>query len=284
MFKLLKEILFLSWFLFLYCFIFYILKMTLNYDIDQNKIIGNSIKNVSFIQNPGVYEILDPINNKSYYGETSCIIKRLNIYIRTLKVGNHFCKDLQTAFNQQKNPNNFKYFIIAEGPEWEEKNKRVELQNQLISENKHRTYNTIQAKPSKIRKIEYHGMEYPNIREAVRKIKISRASLYRMLKNPNNKDVIYLENENEGISHGSIAIFAKKDSSPSLFFPSIKACIRAKFAKSVYEVHEKIKNKQTGWKYATVDPNGCPLRVIYVLKPGEISYENYLFQNNQTEI
>jgi hypothetical protein len=57
-------------------------------------------------------------------------------------------------------------------------------------------------------------------------------------------------------------------------------CISAGYASNHQNRTRKIKRNEPGWKYAHLDSQGKPLRIPYVLQPGEISYEMYSEQQN----
>jgi len=184
-----------------------------------------------------------------------------------------------------------KFFIIEFGPEWSNLEKRLERQDELIEFNKHRCYNVTfeqkrNPKPSLIRKISYKGKQYSSVRGALKDkqhVQVSRGTLIRQLNDSRVNDVFFLEDENKGIIHGSIGIFAQKENSPSVFFSSIRACIRAGFARSNREVNQKIQNNIAGWRYSMVDQSGNPRKGNYDLKDGEISFEMYLQEFNRTK-
>ena len=172
-------------------------------------------RNVSFLKDPGVYEILDLKNNCSYYGESECLLSRLQIHLRQLRNGTHFCKKLQDSF-QKTGEKNFQFFVLVSGPEWTSAQKRRDYQDQLIEENSSSCYNQTQSQrynyPSTvIRPIMYKGRKYNAVRQAVadkKHVSVSRTTLKRQLADPAITDVYYLE---EGhVPHGSIPIFAPR--------------------------------------------------------------------------
>lgn len=131
--------------------------------------------NISYLNQPGIYEIFDVENNKSYYGETNYLIGRLEVHTRSLRTGTHPCKRLQESYNKIREIEKFQFFIVVAGSEWVDKKKRVEFQNKLIEDNKDRCYNQtfeeMKSPPvSKIRRISYKGHEYANIRAAVKQL------------------------------------------------------------------------------------------------------------------
>lgn len=68
-----------------------------------------------------------------------------------------------------------------------------------------------------------------------------------------------------------------KEKGPLVFFPSIRAAVRAGFAANRNVAVKKLKEKLDGWRYANVDNEGKPLR-NYVLQESDITYEMYLEQ------
>ncbi len=73
-------------------------------------------KDVTFLIKPGVYEILDVLNNKSYYGETQCLFNRFSRHTEQLTNGTHDCRALQAAYQTQQNPDGFKFIVLDYGP------------------------------------------------------------------------------------------------------------------------------------------------------------------------
>jgi hypothetical protein len=114
-------------------------------------------------------------------------------------------------------------------------------------------------------------MEYPSVRGAEKTLastpnKISRAKLIRLLKDPAVQYAVYLDSEDGGISHGSIPIFAKKNGTPLLLFSSIRKVLDAGFAKSHFEVIQKVEKNMDGWRYALLNDDGKPMQGPCMLK------------------
>lgn len=61
----------------------------------------------------------------------------------------------------------------------------------------------------------------------------------------------------------------------------MKACLRAGFAKSNFEINQKIRNNVPGWRYAMTDEFGNPIKGPYDLKNGELSFETYKKTQNK---
>lgn len=247
-------------------------------------------RNVSFLKDPGVYEILDLKNNCSYYGESECLLSHLQIHLRQLRNGTHFCKKLQDSF-QKTGEKNFQFFVLVSGPEWTSAQKRRDYQDQLIEENSSSCYNQTQAQrynyPSTvIRPIMYKGRKYNAVRQAVadkKYVSVSRTTLKRQLADPAITDVYYLE---EGhVPHGSIPIFAKQKDGPQVFFPSIRAAVQAGFAPNRNVAKRNLDTHVEGWTYVGFDTQGQPLRT-YTLKEDDLTFEMYVEkygENMQTQ-
>jgi hypothetical protein len=98
---------------------------------------------VTFLNYPGVYEILDTINNFSYYGESECLALRIGRHFTALQKGTHECSKLQFEYTQAANPAAFQFFILEAGPKWINKEKRVNRQDEIIAKNSSRCYKIV---------------------------------------------------------------------------------------------------------------------------------------------
>lgn len=234
---------------------------------------------VTSLKYPGVYEILDMKNNKSYYGESTSLFRRMMHHHQGLIDETHDCKALKAAFKEQGKPiEGFRFIVLKSGPEWGDKDLRLEYERQLIAANKHRCYNTDpdsdnEENKAKIRKpFMYNGKYYTSTREAAAAENMGRTTIRRHLENPNYPNAYYLAPE----VFGQIPVFAKQGKGLSVLFNSIGECVHANYATNVQNARRKIQRKEEGWRYAHLDPNNKPLRIAYTLKPGEMSYEQYV--------
>jgi hypothetical protein len=224
------------------------------------------------MQDPGVYEILDVEKNVSYYGETSCLLIRFEMHHRQLKNGTHSCGKLLAAYKELKSSDNFRYIVLAHGPEFETYEKRKQLEDQLIAENVHRCFNQTAAERTKYyetRRIVYKGKEYDSVRGSLRDtehVKICRTTLMRQLKNPKITDVYYTNEP--PVLNGSIQILARKGNGPLVLLPSIKAAKTHGFASGIRAAKNYLKSNQNGWRYAIVDETGKGTQGNYTLKEG----------------
>jgi len=103
---------------------------------------GADVVDVTFLNYPGVYEILDIKNDKSYYGETNSLNRQFMHHFQGLQNDTHDCRALATAFKQQnKEIENFRFLVHKSGPEWlcfaakQDKNLRLEYESELINNN-----------------------------------------------------------------------------------------------------------------------------------------------------
>lgn len=60
-----------------------------------------------------------------------------------------------------------------------------------------------------------------------------------------------------------------------MLFSSIRKVLEAGFANSHREIVQKATNNIDGWFYPLLDNDGKPMKGVYKLKEGEISYEMY---------
>ena len=239
---------------------------------------------VTFMIKPGVYEILDVLNNKSYYGETQCLFNRFARHTEQLNNGTHDCRALQAAYQTQQNPDGFKFIVLDFGSHLTDVAARRALENQYIQSNSDRCYNVTVNTPiqqTTIRPVMCNGTRYPSVRRAAEALGVSKNTVRRRLDNPRETEYYYLEGEQE--PYGQIAIFGKKNSGPSVLFQSFKECIQAGYASNTQNARRKIQRGVDGWRYAHVDQDGNPIRTPYKLKEGELSYEKYKEQQEQQE-
>lgn len=237
---------------------------------------GPSKKDVSFLQHPGVYEIWDSVNNKSYYGESASLMHRLDIHRQQIEKGCHENTLLDKALKSNLSKDKVQFFVLDSGPEWSVASNRIARQDAYVASNAERCYNyDVDADVSErvIRPLMAHGVRYQSVRAAERAGIGSRASIKRYLTDPNNKDFVFLPNEEQ--KYGEIAIFGKKGNSPSILFQSYTECVQAGFATTKQNARRKIDRGDDGWRYAHVDASGKPIRTPYTLKTGEISYKQW---------
>jgi hypothetical protein len=246
---------------------------------------------VTFLVQPGVYEIYDTITTNSYYGETTCLFNRLNNHTQQLLKGTHDNLALKSALatNPTLSKNRFLFFVLDYGSKWADQQKRVQRQNDYIKVNRARCFNV--SKPEATLKqtqkislnvpVRVRGVRYQSQRQAAKALGIGRTTLKRYCDDSNNTDFSWIYEESAPWCY--TPVFGQKEESPGVLFNNYKECIRAGFATSVQNIRRKIQRPEFGWKYAHVDNRGKPLRIPYILKPGEISYKQWVKENKNSK-
>ena len=246
-----------------------------SFNSSENVVISKKRKkwDITDTMYPGIYKMYDQKNNKSYYGECKCLCPRYVSHLRELRLKVHHNPGLLKAYQEQNNPDGFRFFILESGSEWADRKKRLKCQDEYIANNRSNCYNIDQSLLVKrmITPIMVKGVRYYSEREAVRLTKISRSTLRRFLKDPEKPEIYPLIDERQ--PYGCIPVFGQKNDGPSVLFRSFNECIEAGYATNHQNLRRKIKRREVGWRYAHVYTNGTPIRSPYILKPGEISYE-----------
>nr|AYQ95302.1 hypothetical protein [Uronema sp. CCAP 334/1] len=240
---------------------------------------NSSGTDVTCITQSGVYEILDSKYNKSYYGETDSLVNRFNTHLRLLKKGTHENSNLKARLYANSSLEGFRFIVLHSGPEWGDVKKRTQCQDEYIAANADRCYNAIEPSTTdrKRKLVMAKGKLYSSDRKAAEGENVCRNTIRGYCDDPNNLDYYYVIQESEA-PPGSVPIFGQKGDSPSLLFISYQQCINAGFTSNTQNARRKIQRKEPGWRYAHVDESGRPLRQPYVLKPGEISYSEWVKQ------
>ena len=250
--------------------------------------IESEKKDATFLNNPGIYELRDTVNDKSYYGESACLMHRLDSHRRELAQGHHENSGLNNAIQNGITIDDIQFIVLDCGPEWALLDHRKAREDAYIRRNANRCYNFDESTPPQtriIRPFMAYNTRYRSTRAAVKGEAqkgrpVGRSTIRRYLRDPNNTDFVYLDNE--ATKFGEIPIFGKKENTPSLLFNSYTECIAAGFASNKQNARRKIQRKETGWKYAHLDAEGKPLRIPYTLKEGEIKYTEWI-KNQSTE-
>lgn len=229
---------------------------------------------------PGVYVILDTATGKGYYGESSELCIRLSRHKEALKKGTHENAALQEAWDNAADTSTFRFIVLERSLIWVDSTLRKQKEADLILANAKTCFNTLPGTPQPRgiqRPIMINGNRYESSRDAARELKRARANILRDLRDPMKPDCYYLTAE----EYGNIPVFAQigttGNDGPVLVFSSMKAVVEAKVATSTQMVRRRIQsNSFPNWRYAHEDDDGKPIRKPYVLKPGEMTYEQYL--------
>nr|ALO63176.1 putative GIY YIG homing endonuclease [Chloromonas perforata] len=92
-------------------------------------------KEVTFLNNPGIYELWDTVNDKSYYGESSCLMHRLDLHRQELERGFHSNAGLNTAMQNGISIADIQFIVLDCGPEWALLDHRKVRENAYIERN-----------------------------------------------------------------------------------------------------------------------------------------------------
>lgn len=121
------------------------------------------------------------------------------------------------------------------------------------------------------RPLSYNGKVYTSAHSAAAGENIARSTVLRHVNSIKHPNVFYLQKE----VYGQIPIFAKSEKGLSVLFNSMGECVHANYSTSVQYAYRQIKYKKEGWRYAHRDLNNKPLRIPYIPKPDELTYEQY---------
>jgi hypothetical protein len=141
-------------------------------------------KHITDLILPGLYEILDLKNDKSYYSETDSLAKRYSNHLRELENEIHSNPYLQKAYTSIEKKNrmeNFRFIILEIGTEWIAKKKRLKKEQEYIQQNRMRSYNALEEKTFKktIRPIMANNKRYPSVYAGSKGENIPRSTLIR---------------------------------------------------------------------------------------------------------
>lgn len=141
------------------------------------------------IQGPGLYIIFCKSKQKLYIGQSENICRRVGDHWHMLNNNCHDCIQLQKNYNQIGSED-FLFYCLCVGPEWQDETIRKKLENNLVEKNSS-FYNIGLIKKSKDiyqKAIKYKGIFYSSISEASNKLNISETSIRRKLKDLNEKN------------------------------------------------------------------------------------------------
>jgi hypothetical protein len=237
------------------------------------------LQNFQVFFQPGVYMIKNIINNKRYYGQTSNIALRFAQHYRELKGNVH-----QTTSFQQDwgifEAASFIWEIIEIGEQWQDSDKRLQRETELISSHEDLIYNLVRnnEKPVKTRR----GMAvlvgdacYPSIAEAARFYNISVQTARRWLDTKQNNWSFFnpaqVEEQKAQATASSIAVQVGEN----LVFSSISEAGRF-FKIHTGSVKKRIKSLNfPDWKYAgDINPEKTLIKKV---TPVKVQIEGELF-------
>lgn len=199
-----------------------------------------------FVYNdPGVYQIHCIANNKKYIGESTNVLNRLAKHSRALGKNESDCAELQADWLTY-GPQNFVISVLVSGPEWENKDKRLQKESEIIlSYEGNEVYN--QHPNDKIEKednyrviCEINGKRYESIANASRKLNIHETKIRARLQN-NEPGYVIIEKVRNG--YRRISIDGRE-------YESIVEAVEKKEANNRFTVMRRLKSPNfPGWKY-----------------------------------
>ena len=208
------------------------------------------------------YKIICLQNNKKYYGQTSCFIRRGFQHLSFFKKRHHSCLELQKDV-ELYGLDNFHFEIVSIEPNL---NKRLKLERELINNtpfnflyNSNKT-NHFQIKPRIAQRVKVFGLLYPSIAEASRTLGESSRNICRKLDDPLNSNFERLEyHRNSYFDEYEVIVNGQ-------YFSSTSLVIAAGLAKTTRQVRDRCRSaKWHNWllveKSRTTIPIGSRVKI-----------------------
>ena len=161
---------------------------------------------------PGLYGIVNIKTNKIYIGQSYNLASRLSDHMRNLSQSTHSSIKLQADWNNYGS-DQFRFHILEIGPEWADREKRIDAENSYIAQHIRNCYNLItdsfpeeqpiedsskKTKPKKKKPplnansigIYYKDQKFSSFREAAESTEINTRKIRTrtLLDDPNEKD------------------------------------------------------------------------------------------------
>lgn len=238
------------------CILFLITNNYVNYysfTLKKNELSENSCSFSSFNfflgAQPGLYEIYCKAKNKRYIGEAGNVLDRLAKHNRLLITNTGECTELQLDWNKL-GPDQFEARILFCGPEWSDRDKRLEKEKALIaSYQSEEVYNEhpedIKEKVENFRYVcEIKGVRYNSVYEASKKTGEKEKNIANKLKN-GAKGYVIIEKVRTG--YEEIIANGKR-------YASISEAVAAGEAKDRFQALRRLKAKKwKDWNYVSPD-------------------------------
>ena len=205
----------------------------------------------------GIYKIVCLTNDKIYYGQTDCFIRRCSQHLRLFKLKNHFYSELQKDVLYY-GLNNFTFEILV----FEKSlSKRLQLEKDYIKNTKKEfLYNSVtihnfKMLPRVAQRIKIQNTIYMSIKDASRKLGMSTRNIGRKLDDISNIDYERLNyHKNSYFDTYEVKI-------GSIYFDSTHAVVNegAEGAKSTRQVRDRCRSKKwTDWQLLKKRSNDYP--------------------------
>lgn len=145
-------------------------------------------------QGPGLYAIICNKVNKIYFGESSNVLSRLGRHYHYLKTGGSDCSSLQKDFDLY-GETAFSFLILSVSPQWNDVQTRRKKEEELISANKGKVYNSEIYNENAVYRKLVKGKDqiFESIAEASRQTGVPKTTILRNCKNPKILDWNFVE-------------------------------------------------------------------------------------------
>lgn len=191
----------------------------------------------------GVYKIVCTKNNKIYFGQTSCFIRRCFQHLSFLEEKKHPCFELQKDFNCF----GVAFFQFEVIQIEKQLNVRLKLEKKLIEEtplnflyNPKNSLHNFQKKPRTALSVKIHGTVYSSIAEASRILKKSSRTIRIKLNDPLNSEYEKLE------YHRHIYFDEYEVEIDGHYYNSTSSVVEAGLAKTTRQVRDRCRSDK--WK------------------------------------
>nr|YP_009367890.1 putative GIY-YIG homing endonuclease [Hazenia capsulata]ARK14897.1 putative GIY-YIG homing endonuclease [Hazenia capsulata] len=231
--------------------------MTIPYQLSTNFITMQQPLNLFEFRKGGVYKIICIQNNKIYFGQTSCFIRRGFQHLSLLQKSQHSCLELQKDVDLY-GLNAFRFEIVQIETEL---NKRLKLENKWIENtpsnnlyNPKKTHN-FKTKPRIAQQVKTLGYIYPSIAEASRTIGKSSRNIRMKLDDPLNCDYERIEyHRNKYFDEYEVIVDGQ-------YFKSTSLVVSAGLAKTTRQVRDRCRSvKWQKWSLVEKRSNDYPNR------------------------
>lgn len=206
----------------------------------------------------GVYKIVCTKNNKIYYGQTSCFIRRCFQHLQFFQENKHSCLELQKDVRRY----GLDAFLFEVVQIENQLSKRLKLENKFIdSTSKDLLYNpknhlhNFQLKPRVAQRVKILGSFYPSIAQAARIIGKSSRNIRMKLDDPSNLDYERLE------YHWHIDFDEYAVNIDGQYLKSTRSVVEAGLAKTTRQVRDRCRSvKWKNWSLVEKRSNDYPNR------------------------